>query len=493
MVLQQRTLHLGKEFGAFDLAVYQSYQPIKPPKFFDIVDCLSQCLWEQETSGNVNEPDKTIDDPNSDPGDAPPSFWINPTPGPSIPSVFSSSSPSIPSTSSSPIPPSLSSSSGAGGKWHPGLKQVIIKWQREATGNAIQVDVNINWGGMLLIPIINSHGGIIVILGGMPRDIKNGKTVTNGAAKLMEDNAHRLSVSEEQLNHCCAHGSYPSIARGVSHGGGQTEPGNLQTNKKNKQITDELLTHEHFGFPILFWMFAPLLAMFFQVQMGLLTASKPFPLILLILLGGGGAPSRPSVASTPDRGGHLILWDLKLIIRFPLGSTVLTPSTLICHSNVPIAVDKFRVSFTQYTASGLFRWIQNGFKTDEQFELTTSLVNSKTTQGNRRVTLDKYYQKNAPALHKKARLQMQKRCAELKKSEELMKLVKGHRRKADAEYREVIRHQKYIKKHGTEKYFKYYILLLQQFNGDLAAVKVPTREEDDTSGFDVDEDSVCKA
>ncbi|KAJ7018765.1 hypothetical protein C8F04DRAFT_1150293 [Mycena alexandri] len=41
--------------------------------------------------------------------------------------------------------------------------------------------------------------------------------------------------------------------------------------------------------------------------------------------------------------GHLTLWDLKLEKHF---------------------------SFVQYTAGGLFRWICNGFKTDEAFENT---------------------------------------------------------------------------------------------------------------------------
>src|SRR6201996_4263351 len=33
----------------------------------------------------------------------------------------------------------------------------------------------------------------------------------------------------------------------------------------------------------------------------------------------------------PDRGGHLILWDLKLVIRFPPGSTIFIPSALLRH------------------------------------------------------------------------------------------------------------------------------------------------------------------
>ncbi|KAJ7479920.1 hypothetical protein FB451DRAFT_1031381 [Mycena latifolia] len=74
----------------------------------------------------------------------------------------------------------------------------------------------------------------------------------------------------------------------------------------------------------------------------------------------------------PDLGSHLILWALKLIIHFPPGSTILIPSAISCHSNVPIGRDEIRYSFTQYTAGGLFRWIRNGFKTDEVFELTAT-------------------------------------------------------------------------------------------------------------------------
>ncbi|KAJ7639477.1 hypothetical protein FB45DRAFT_740792 [Roridomyces roridus] len=74
----------------------------------------------------------------------------------------------------------------------------------------------------------------------------------------------------------------------------------------------------------------------------------------------------------PDRGGHLILWDLKLVIRFPPGATkvcatVLIPSALIEHSNVSIQQGEIRHSFTQYTAGGLFRWVSNGFVTDKDF------------------------------------------------------------------------------------------------------------------------------
>jgi hypothetical protein len=38
------------------------------------------------------------------------------------------------------------------------------------------------------------------------------------------------------------------------------------------------------------------------------------------------------------KGGHLVLWELKLVIEFPAGSTILIPSAIIQHSNNPSSV-----------------------------------------------------------------------------------------------------------------------------------------------------------
>ncbi|KAJ6450818.1 hypothetical protein C8R47DRAFT_1329827 [Mycena vitilis] len=47
------------------------------------------------------------------------------------------------------------------------------------------------------------------------------------------------------------------------------------------------------------------------------------------------------------KGGHLILWDCKLIIEFPPGCTILIPSAAVFHSKIPIAPHEHRYSFTQ--------------------------------------------------------------------------------------------------------------------------------------------------
>ena len=69
----------------------------------------------------------------------------------------------------------------------------------------------------------------------------------------------------------------------------------------------------------------------------------------------------------PSCGGHLILWELGLVITFPAGSTVLIPSACISHSNTTIRTHETRYSFTQYSAGGLFRWVERGFQKKEEF------------------------------------------------------------------------------------------------------------------------------
>ena len=65
----------------------------------------------------------------------------------------------------------------------------------------------------------------------------------------------------------------------------------------------------------------------------------------------------------PSKGGHLVLWDCKLLVEFPLGSTILILSAVLAHSNTKVAIHEKRFSFTQYAAGGLFRWVDHAFQT----------------------------------------------------------------------------------------------------------------------------------
>lgn len=68
----------------------------------------------------------------------------------------------------------------------------------------------------------------------------------------------------------------------------------------------------------------------------------------------------------PHLGGHIILWELGLVIEFPHASTILIPSATVTHSNVALAEGDERLSFTQFAAGALFRYVDNGFRSDKQ-------------------------------------------------------------------------------------------------------------------------------
>ncbi|KAL0563055.1 hypothetical protein V5O48_019023, partial [Marasmius crinis-equi] len=70
----------------------------------------------------------------------------------------------------------------------------------------------------------------------------------------------------------------------------------------------------------------------------------------------------------PNQSARLVLWEFKLVIDFPPGSTVLIPSAVVTHSNTRIAEGDERTSFTQYTAGAIFRWADNGCMTEGELE-----------------------------------------------------------------------------------------------------------------------------
>ncbi|KAJ7080158.1 hypothetical protein B0H15DRAFT_787379, partial [Mycena belliarum] len=68
----------------------------------------------------------------------------------------------------------------------------------------------------------------------------------------------------------------------------------------------------------------------------------------------------------PTKGRHLVLWELKLVIKFPPGALILIPSATMTHSNVPVQAGDQRSSFTQYTVGGIFCYVDNGFRTEAE-------------------------------------------------------------------------------------------------------------------------------
>jgi hypothetical protein len=67
------------------------------------------------------------------------------------------------------------------------------------------------------------------------------------------------------------------------------------------------------------------------------------------------------------KGGHLVLWDLKLAVEFPPYSSIFIPSAVLGHSNATVGLTEHRSSVTQYNTEGLFRWVafDNDLKRDK--------------------------------------------------------------------------------------------------------------------------------
>lgn len=69
-----------------------------------------------------------------------------------------------------------------------------------------------------------------------------------------------------------------------------------------------------------------------------------------------------------DKGGHLILHELKVFVRLKPGRMILFPSAIITHENIPIQPGETRFSITGYSAGGLWRYADQGMKRRRDWE-----------------------------------------------------------------------------------------------------------------------------
>ncbi|KAJ3777746.1 hypothetical protein FB446DRAFT_633391 [Lentinula raphanica] len=94
------------------------------------------------------------------------------------------------------------------------------------------------------------------------------------------------------------------------------------------------------------------------------------------------------------KGGHLVLWDLGVVVEFPPGWTMLIPSAYLYHSNTEIGPGETRYSITQYTAGGLFRLVDDKGvprinMTKREVKASKKLQRERRTQAlNRYITVD---------------------------------------------------------------------------------------------------------
>ncbi|KAJ7920525.1 hypothetical protein B0H13DRAFT_1867439 [Mycena leptocephala] len=243
-------------------------------------------------------------------------------------------------------------------------------------------------------PIIDAKQKVWGVFGGMPDDPNFMRDVHDPAVEAMEKARADASLADDQWFH--RRGNYPQLSAGNSYGGGQIQPGELVNGVINAAILASLLSNIAFirlaGFATgLFANWAPNLFDFYVDYMGVFykwykCLKRPFLNGIFSVCTFNLGPRTCALGHRDfanlafgwcaitafgdydyTKGGHLILWDCKLILEFPPGCTILIPSAAIFHSNIPIASHERRFSFTQYTAGGLFRWVEHGFQTEEAY------------------------------------------------------------------------------------------------------------------------------
>ncbi|KAJ7222791.1 hypothetical protein C8J57DRAFT_1094440 [Mycena rebaudengoi] len=243
-------------------------------------------------------------------------------------------------------------------------------------------------------PLVDQDGKVFGVSAGHPDDPDWMANVHKPAVDAMKEAAAKCSISEERAFH--RRGNFRSLTGGDSHGGGQERPGALVNGVINAAILVSLMSNLAFiriaGFATgVFANWAPDIFDYYVVHMRLFYQrykhlSRPFLNGIFCACTFNLGPYTCALGHRDfanlafgwcaitalgyfdyTKGGHLILWDCKLILEFPPGATILIPSAAIFHSNIPIADGELRFPFTQYTAGGIFRWIEHGFQNEESY------------------------------------------------------------------------------------------------------------------------------
>ncbi|KAJ2927410.1 hypothetical protein H1R20_g9682, partial [Candolleomyces eurysporus] len=249
------------------------------------------------------------------------------------------------------------------------------------------------------------------IVGGLvDRPLGEDWTLTKEDASASLRNARNIGVatgafSNKDMKH--RHGQYFTLLTGASMGGGQKRPGNLaQRLRSRSKLVQLILLNKSIkriaGFQSsAFYFLAPKLYRRYAHDLGQLYESQPelhwnfqgsiYPCIafncgpqsITTLHFDQGNLSHGLCAVTPlgnfdwKKGGHLVLWELKLVLEFPPGTVALLPSAAVRHCNTPIQEGEEWMSITQFAAGGLFRWVAYGIKSAKELG-STKASNSKT-------------------------------------------------------------------------------------------------------------------
>ncbi|RDB25110.1 hypothetical protein Hypma_008140 [Hypsizygus marmoreus] len=251
----------------------------------------------------------------------------------------------------------------------------------------------VKWDGRQTKHIIDHQSRIIVALVGRPPGADWDHAIYEVTDKMedVQERGEDMDAFGEGVE-SSRRGEFVALPTGVSFGGGQKIPRNLTHPPACEELIEELLADENIiriaGFQSsAFAATAPKLYVYYTETSKLLFNHHPnlrrnFTNSIFAATSFNCGPRTISFRHfdsnnlsfgmcaltalgryNPRLGGHLILYNLKLVIEFPPGSTILLPSAAVEHGNTPVSPEETRLSIAQYTSGGLFRWVAYGFRT----------------------------------------------------------------------------------------------------------------------------------
>ncbi|KAL0567259.1 hypothetical protein V5O48_014736 [Marasmius crinis-equi] len=207
-------------------------------------------------------------------------------------------------------------------------------------------------------------------------------------------------------------GEFDNINVGISIGNGQKEPMVLAHGPQNLEIATRICQHLAFRriagwMTVCFSSWAPLLFLYYLYIMTTLLEHHtglqlPFENAIFAAFALNFGPQTVCLPHRDQKnllfgwcaitalgnfdykkGGHLVLWELGVVLEFPPGATIFVPSAVLCHSNTSIAPGEDRFSFTMYTAAGLFRWVEHGFQLEYLYQKSVQAVTNAAQDAGR--------------------------------------------------------------------------------------------------------------
>ncbi|KAJ6487387.1 hypothetical protein C8R47DRAFT_979140 [Mycena vitilis] len=240
--------------------------------------------------------------------------------------------------------------------------------------------------------ILDADGRIVAVLLGRPEGEDWDEVITEMASLfegLRARGVKRGVFKAKNRRH--RRGNYYTLVHAMTKGPGQKKPGNLGHSKAYRQLLQILMASRCIrriaGFqssglahylPKLYDLFCTTLKGIYENQPEL---EHPFrnsvfpaatwnlgPQVVTEEHEDGLNPPFGMCAITSAgkydyrKGGHFNMKQLKAVIEFPPGATILMLSACVTHSNTPIGKKETRYSMTQYSAGELFRWAAYGYR-----------------------------------------------------------------------------------------------------------------------------------